>query len=55
MVTSVMFGGDALDVMFATSLGDKIGDLSPSGPDAGGVFAITGLGVKGILEPRFGG
>jgi hypothetical protein len=23
--------------------------------NAGGVFAVTGLGVKGLPEPRFGG
>lgn len=55
MVTSVMFGGDGLDTLFVTSLGDKIGDLRPSRPDAGGVYAVTGLGVKGVPETRFAG
>ncbi len=54
IITSVMFGGDNLDVMYATSIGEKILGMEP-GPDGGSLFAIKGLGVKGKPEPRFAG
>ena len=54
IVTSVMFGGERLDVMYATSIGEKILDMEP-GPDGGSLFAISGLGVRGKPEPRFAG
>jgi L-arabinonolactonase len=54
IITSVMFGGDNLDVMYATSIGEKILGMEP-GPDGGSLFVIKGLGVKGKPEPRFAG
>jgi sugar lactone lactonase YvrE len=54
IVTSVMIGGDNLDVMYATSIGSKTLGMEP-GPDGGRLFAIKGLGVKGKPEPRFAG
>lgn len=54
IVTSVMFGGDNLDVLYATSIGMKTLGMEP-GPDGGSLFAIKGLGVKGKPEPRFAG
>jgi L-arabinonolactonase len=54
IVTSLMFGGDNLDVMYATSIGEKVLNMEP-GPDGGSLFAIRGLGVKGKPEPRFAG
>src|SRR5262249_35433275 len=54
IITSTMFGGDNLDVMYATSIGEKILDMEP-GPDGGALFEIKGLGVKGKPEPRFAG
>ena len=54
IITSVMFGGDNLDIMYATSIGEKILNMEP-GPDGGSLFAIKGLGVKGKPEPRFAG
>ena len=54
--TKPMFGGPNLDILFVTSIGTG---LSPSHeteqPEAGGLFAIHGLGVKGIPQPRFAG
>ncbi len=51
-----MFGGAALDVLFVTSLG--IG-LSPGSearqPQAGGLFAVTGLGIRGLPQTPFAG
>lgn len=50
------FGGPDLDVLYVTSL--RAG-LTPGTegrqPQAGGLFAVTGLGVRGLAQPRFGG
>src|SRR5215472_10093261 len=54
IITSLMFGGDNLDVMYATSIGEKILNMEP-GADGGSLFAIKGLGVNGKPEPRFAG
>lgn len=52
--TKPMFGGSGLDTLFVTSL--SLG-LTPGRdqPHAGSLLAITGLGVTGIPEVRFGG
>ncbi|MEM7120088.1 MAG: SMP-30/gluconolactonase/LRE family protein [Pseudomonadota bacterium] len=55
MVTSLTFGGDDMDVLYVTSIGDEIDGLRPSKPDAGGIYAVTGLGAKGLPEPKFAG
>ncbi len=54
-VSSVMFGGPGLDVLFAISIGGRLLDERDPSPDAGALFAIHGLGVKGLPEPRFAG
>ncbi|MGO9606029.1 MAG: SMP-30/gluconolactonase/LRE family protein [Candidatus Binataceae bacterium] len=54
IITSVMFGGDNLDVVYATSIGEKTLRMEP-GADGGSLFAIKGLGVRGKPEPRFAG
>jgi sugar lactone lactonase YvrE len=54
IITSLMFGGDNLDVMYATSIGEKVLNMEP-GADGGSLFAIRGLGVNGKPEPRFAG
>jgi L-arabinonolactonase len=54
IITSVMFGGDNLEVLYATSIGMKTLGMEP-GPDGGALFKIAGLGVKGKPEPRFVG
>jgi L-arabinonolactonase len=54
IITSVMFGGDELDVLYATSIGSKTLGMEP-GPDGGKLFVIRGLGVKGKPEPRYAG
>jgi len=43
-----------LDVMYATSIGERILNMEP-GVDGGSLFAIRGLGVRGKPEPRFAG
>jgi len=51
-----MFGGKSLDVLFVTSIGTG---LTPGTedrqPQAGGLFAVTGLGVQGVEQARFAG
>ncbi|UCF93870.1 MAG: SMP-30/gluconolactonase/LRE family protein [Desulfobacterales bacterium] len=62
-ITSVMFGGDNLDVLYVTSMArvkhPAVHDLflKEVKPQflAGSLFAVTGLGVRGLPEPRFGG
>lgn len=57
--TSVMFGGPDLTTLFVTSQGDAHvpGHAVPSKPSplAGRIFAVHGLGVRGLPERRFGG
>ena len=61
-LTSVMFGGDNLDVLYVTSLarvvhpphGHFVKEAGPE-PTAGGLFEVRGLGVRGLPEPRFAG
>ena len=52
--TKPMFGGPGLDTLFVTSIGAGF-DNDPSQPMAGGLFAITGLGVSGLSQARFAG
>ncbi|MBK1699129.1 SMP-30/gluconolactonase/LRE family protein [Rhodovibrio salinarum] len=53
-VTSVMFGGPDLDILFATSMAKPpLPHLPEDGPLGGSLFAIRGLGVTGLPEPRF--
>lgn len=53
MPSSVAFGGASLDTMFFTSIAVDVGGIEITSPDAGGVMAVTGLGVTGRPEPRF--
>ncbi len=54
-VTSVMFGGPNLDTLYVTSMAKPPLPRFPGdGVQRGSVFAITGLGVSGVPEPRFG-
>ena len=62
-ITSVMFGGDALDTLYVTSMArvDHPGgqgmfevEEKPQA-QAGGLFAVTGPGVRGLPETRFAG
>jgi sugar lactone lactonase YvrE len=55
-VTSVMFGGPDLDILYVTSMAKPPLPRFPGdGVLRGSLFAIRGLGVKGVPEPRFGG
>ena len=51
-----MFGGKNLDVLFVTSIGTGLTPGSEARqPSAGGLFAITGLGVQGLPQTYFAG
>lgn len=48
------FGGRNMDTLFVTSIRDSgTGRMVSSHQNAGAVFAITGLGVRGLPETRF--
>ena len=64
-ITSVMFGGDNLDEIYVTSMA-RIDHPGADAHDAfvvenhpqfgaGSLFKVTGLGIQGVPEPRFGG
>ena len=51
--TSVTFGGPDLDVLYVTSI-SRSHALGDDHPDAGGLFGVEGLGVRGLPAHRFG-
>ncbi|MGR3794952.1 SMP-30/gluconolactonase/LRE family protein [Vannielia sp. SX4] len=53
--TSITFGGPDLDIAYVTSMARPMGGQYHKEREAGAVFAIHGLGVRGIEEPRFAG
>lgn len=54
--SSLAFGGPDMDVLFLTSIRDSgTGRAVSSHPDGGGLFAIRGLGARGLEEARFQG
>jgi L-arabinonolactonase len=55
-VTSVNFGGPNLDILYVTSMTKPpMPHMPGDGVQRGSLFAVRGLGVKGLPEPRFGG
>jgi sugar lactone lactonase YvrE len=50
---SVMFGGPRLDELYVTSIDPRLLGREPDG--GGDTFVITGLGARGIAEPRYAG
>ena len=54
--TKPMFGGKNRDILFVSSIGFGLtpGEEAAQ-PDAGGLFAITNLGITGLPQPRFMG
>ncbi len=52
--TKPVFGGRNLDVLYVTSLSQGLNPERDQ-PQAGSLFAITGLGVNGIADTRFQG
>ncbi|MEM6464376.1 MAG: SMP-30/gluconolactonase/LRE family protein [Pseudomonadota bacterium] len=54
--TSVAFGGPDLDILFVTSMAvPPLPKYPGDGPLRGSVFAVRGLGVRGLPEPKFAG
>lgn len=54
--TSLSFGGADLDIAYVTSMARTVpGRGAPLEREAGGLFAVHGLGVAGLPEPRFAG
>ncbi len=53
--TSLTFGGADLDIVYVTSMARPMANKYHREREAGCVFAIHGLGVKGLPEPRFAG
>jgi sugar lactone lactonase YvrE len=62
-ITSVMFGGEKLDELYVTSMArvkhEAVHDhfTKEAKPQflAGSLFRVTGLGIRGLPEPRFAG
>lgn len=55
-VTSVMFGGPNLDVLFVTSMAKPPLPRFPGdGVQRGSLFAVYDLAIRGVPEPRFAG
>lgn len=55
-VTSMAFGGPDLDILYVTTMKESpFPDVTETGPEAGNLFTITGLGIKGVPETRFAG
>ncbi|MGH7158475.1 MAG: SMP-30/gluconolactonase/LRE family protein [Acetobacteraceae bacterium] len=55
-VTSVMFGGPDLDILYVTSMArPPLPRFPGDGVLRGSLFAIHGLGISGLPEPRFAG
>jgi sugar lactone lactonase YvrE len=55
LITSVMFGGADLDVLYVTSARGMGGEILDDAAEAGALFRVRGLGVTGLPEPRFAG
>ena len=53
--TSITFGDAELDVAYVTSMARPMGGRYHHEREAGCLFAIHGLGVRGLPEPRFAG
>jgi sugar lactone lactonase YvrE len=53
--TSISFGGPDLDIAYVTSMARPHDNAYHREREAGFVFAVHGLGVRGIEEPRFRG
>jgi L-arabinonolactonase len=54
-ITSVMFGGADLEILFVTSMARPFRGRRRLEREAGGLFAVYGLGVRGVPETRFKG
>ncbi|MDH3598496.1 MAG: SMP-30/gluconolactonase/LRE family protein [Candidatus Tectomicrobia bacterium] len=55
IVSSVMFGGPELDLIYVTTVGAEVCGDVPSGKNAGMTLVIEGSGFRGRAEPCFKG
>ncbi len=53
VVTSLMFGGPELDLIFVTTLGTEAWHTRPESPRAGAILVISNSGFYGRPEPTF--
>lgn len=53
-ITSVAFGGPLLDILYVTTSGYNLtAEQRKTTPDAGALFAVKGLGTRGIFPNSF--
>ena len=55
VVSSVMFGGPELDLIYVTTTGGEVHGARPSANGAGRVLVVSGAGYRGRAEPLFKG
>jgi sugar lactone lactonase YvrE len=55
IVSSVTFGGNELDQIFVTTVGDEVHGAVPAGESPGRLLVIEDSGFRGRAEPRFKG
>jgi sugar lactone lactonase YvrE len=55
IVSSLMFGGPDLDLIFVTTIGRTVHGVTPGGDKPGRTLVITGSGFRGRPEPMFKG
>jgi L-arabinonolactonase len=55
VVSSVMFGGPQLDLLYVTTIGDEVHGVAPSAAAPGRVLVVAGTGFRGRAEPVFRG
>ena len=53
VVTSVMFGGPDLDLIYVTTIGNEVQGAVPKSEDAGKLLVVEKSGYRGREEPRF--
>jgi L-arabinonolactonase len=53
--TSISFGGPNLDIAFVTSMARAVRGVKPKEREAGALFSVHGLSVRGVAEPRYVG
>ena len=54
-ITSITFGGTELDTLCVNSMARRFQGRRRLEREAGGLFAVHGVGVRGLPEPRFRG
>jgi L-arabinonolactonase len=55
VVSSVIFGGPKLDLIYVTTTGGKVHGVTPEAAQSGRVLVVTGAGYQGRAEPFFMG